>query len=678
MGDTYWAAAQTEEFHGEATKRIDEFYDFLKMSGRWRLWENCHRAWHTGAKTLGEMQQAGERGELTELRANHLRNIGKHIVNLITAQRPAFDCQASNLDYESEVQCQLGQSILDYDMKDKRLEDIARQVVEYAVRYGEGWGLKAWDTSAGEPWGIDPMTGRPIFSGALRYSAFAPNDVVRDVHHDGTQPLPWVMIRRWVNKYDLAAKYPGKEKEVSGAWDRLASGPRRCIFDYQEQILGLMHSDEVEVFEFYHDRTEALPAGRRCLFTAGGALEDGPLPYDRMPLFPVRAGVQEGTNFSYSFIFDLLPLQLGVDALVSTVASNQAAFGVQSILTPKGFGVDVTQLSKGLQAISYDPGIGEPKPLNLVQTAPETFTFLNLLVSYMETLSGVSSVVRGDPQASLKSGSALAMVASQALQYTVDLQAAYVGFMETISTGAIEDYKRFADTPQVTLIVGKSNRTRMKEWSSQDISRITRVTVDIGNALSKTLAGRSEMATQLVQAGLVKDPREYLEVLTTGRLEPVTQGGASEMLLIRAENERLSEGTQCLAVAIDDHVLHVKEHKTVLASPGAREDEMLVKATLDHIQQHLVQLREVDPLILGILGIPIPPDNQGTLPPGSTPPPGTPKPPGPMGDKKNPPGSAEPTFVPGMPTIPQPPVNPGTGARASAPVAAPPPPGVGG
>lgn len=663
MRDTYWAAEPTETFAGELEKRVDAFYDHVQTSGRLALWRKCHQAWHAGGLDGGRLGVGGENDQLTMMKVNHLRNIGTHTVNLITAQRPAFDPKAAQDDYESEDQCVLAASILDYDLRSKRLEEVLRQAVEYAVELGEGFLLKTWDTKAGEPWGIDPDTGKPILAGAMRYGAYQPLDVVRDPIADAPvgEQLRWFAIRRWVNRWDTATKYPGQADAVLGAPTKREIISKHWLVGYTQIPSQLDPDDEVELFEFYHARTEALPDGRRTLWCGGQCLADGPLPYRTMPGFRVAASNQKDTPFGYTIIYDLLPLQDAVNALFSTVATNQAAFGVQSILVPRGHAISVAQLTQGLQAITYDPGLGEPKPLNLVKTSPETFTFASLLVQTMETLSGISSVVRGDPQASLKSGSALAMVASQALQYTVNLQAAYVLAAEALATASVEDYQDFAEMPQVVQIAGQGARGKVREWVGSDIAKVTRVVVDMGNALSKTLAGRSEIATQLIQAGLIPDARTYIEVLTTGRLDQMTKDAMSELLLIRAENEKLAQGVPMQAIATDDHALHIRQHRQVTASPASRENEPLVQAVLDHQQQHIDLLRNTDPLLLSTLGIPVPPDSNG--PPGAqgAPPPGQPLPPGPDAGGPGMPG------LPNMPAMPGQPTNPQSGQKANAP-----------
>jgi len=128
----------------------------------------------------------------------------------------------------------------------------------------------------------------------------------------------------------------------------------------------------------------------------------------------------------------------------------------------------------------------------------------------------------------------------------------------------------------------------MKEFTSDDLSSITRVIVDAGNALAQTTAGRVEMASQMMQMGIITTPEQYISVINTGKLETMTEGQNKELLLVRAERERLVDGsTPVMAVLTDAHSLHIREHKAVLADPDLRMDADLVERTLAHIQEHL-------------------------------------------------------------------------------------------
>lgn len=330
---------------------------------------------------------------------------------------------------------------------------------------------------------------------------------------------------------------------------------------------------------------------------------DGPLPYRGIPVRRIGAEDQLGSIFGYTIGFDLLPVQQAIDALYSTVVTNQAAFGVQNVLVPKGAGLDPFKLSTGLNVIEYDSKVGPPQALNLTQTPPEIFNFIKMLEDIQQMLSGVNSVARGEPNASLKSGAALALVQSMAIQFSQSLQQSYVELAEDVGTDTINILRDFARTPRVAMIAGKSNRSIMKQFTGDDLDQINRVTVDVGNPLSKTTAGRVNLAETLIQNGMIGNPDQYMQVISTGKLEPVIEGKQAEMLNIKAENEALSIGQDVIAVMTDDHPKHVMEHKVVLASPEARKNPAIVTATTNHMMEHLNLMKTIDPTLLQMMGI---------------------------------------------------------------------------
>lgn len=136
---------------------------------------------------------------------------------------------------------------------------------------------------------------------------------------------------------------------------------------------------------------------------------------------------------------------------------------------------------------------------------------------------------------------------------------------------------------------------------------INRVTVSSGNALSKTLAGRLEVAKDLLANGLVNRPEQYLEVLTSGQLTPLIESESAQLNLVRSEGEQLAQGQPVKALITDKHDLHCMEHLAQLASPEARANPQIVKAVLAHFQEHLEFWRSADPLILAMSGTPPPP-----------------------------------------------------------------------
>jgi hypothetical protein len=156
---------------------------------------------------------------------------------------------------------------------------------------------------------------------------------------------------------------------------------------------------------------------------------------------------------------------------------------------------------------------------------------------------------------------------------------------------------------------------------------IDRVVVDATAAISKTTAGKIQIAQDLLQSGLIRNTREYLTVVNTGELEPLYESEMSEILLVRAENEDLRSGKVPQALVIDDPKLHVLEHRAILANPDSRRDAQLVQNVLNHIQQHLDIAETRKPGLLAILGEqqlpgptpPAPPPPMGMPPMGQNP-----------------------------------------------------------
>jgi hypothetical protein len=218
----------------------------------------------------------------------------------------------------------------------------------------------------------------------------------------------------------------------------------------------------------------------------------------------------------------------------------------------------------------------------------------------------------------------MALVQSMAIQFNSGLQQSYAQLVEDVGTGVIRLLQNFADTERVATISGKSKRSYMRSWTKHDIADVSNVVVDIANPITKTTSGKLHLADQLLAKGMVESPDQYLQVLTTGKLDPVIEGKQAEIMNVRAENESLSDNDPVVAVATDNHALHITEHKTVLASPEARRDPTIVQATLGHIYQHIDLLRKTDPGLLAILGqqaLPPaqPPGGQGTVLPGGNP-----------------------------------------------------------
>lgn len=627
--DVYFAEDEAEKTVSYLTSKADYWFYTLTTN---KYLDKVKRSWaaHHGVyyEESHEINFGGEQGELVNVAVNHFRNLATHTLNMVTATRPAFQARSVNTDSRSQIQTTLANGLLEYYMREKRLEVYLKTAVEQAIVLGSGYIKMEWNATAGEIHDViapEPRydengevladeegnlldeNGRvldefPIYEGDVEFKNLSVFDVVFDSTKESHMDHDWVLCRTFKNKYDLAKKYPEYEEEIKNLMTKSDKERYSVTLTPYDQTL------DVPVYEFFHRKSESVPDGRYILYLSEDiVLMDSPMPYRKLPVYRITPSDILGTPYGYTSMFDILALQDLTNSLYSTIATNQSAFGVQNILNARGNDVHYTQVNGGLNFIEYTPipgapNGGRPEAMNLTQTPGEIFNFLGMVEKAMETISGVNSVARGNPEASLKSGTALALVQSQALQFMSGLQQSYIMMIEDIGTGLIQLLQDFAEVPRIAEISGIANRSKMKQFTGRDIDSINRVVVDVGNAMAQTTAGRVQMADNLLQMGLITSAEMYLSVINTGKLETMTEGQVNEQILIRQENERLLDGSgEVVATNIDQHNLHIRQHKAVLMDVDARMDPEIVARTLAHIQEHLDLLRSVDPDLLAII-----------------------------------------------------------------------------
>lgn len=597
--EQYFASKDaSKEYGSDLIRLVADYYNFMNTSGIFKRMtlSNLHYhgiSPHNQAQT-DQIRPGGRNGNLALMKVNHFRNFGQHLLNLTTSQRPSPQPMASNSDAKSLEQATLAKGILDYYSREKRVERVLRLATEFSIVTGEGYVLTAWSDPATPALGSDSASSIADEDGDILCKAYPPSDVIKDPTKSTYSDCDWVIVRDWVNRFN-AAEFYGASDEM---FDKILGQKTKNTYLREQStlfnwVLGQnlrqnMKSDEIAIYHFYHKKTPSLPNGRYTIFTeTGDILYDSSLPYGAVTLRRICPSEILGSPFGYTPMFDLMIVQQAIDALYSAIATNQITFGTQLIMAAKGSDIDYKQLARGLSLIEYANPEGKPESLNLTNTPKEIFDFIQQLEAVMETLSGVNAVVRGNAPEGLKSGSALALIQSQAISFSSGLQQSYAHLVEDVYTDIISIIKQFAEDEKTITIVGKFNRPMLRSFTGNNIKDINRVPVSAASPLEQTTSGRMEIARDLIQNKIVTNAEQYLTILRTGSLEPLIEGESAELMLIKGENEQLMEGKDTPVMVTDNHALHISEHKTVLASPEARSDLAKIEAVQAHLLEHI-------------------------------------------------------------------------------------------
>jgi hypothetical protein len=646
--DEYYWCKPTVECIQSLVRKTSEYYEYCNATGKMAMWRMVFEQYNRGYITLGSVSRGGVEGELLNLPINEFRNIIDHVVGLTTQDKLAFEPQPVNNDYTTAAQVTLAKGILNDYARNKGMDRTCDQNAENAYLFGEGTTVKLFNENLGDLKFVDTTAQKIYRKGDIQFLDVNPTNLIRDIHIQQFKDNQWFIVRLFVNKYDLAAQYPDKakdicEKSISTDWDNT-----RITATRGEK------SDLIPLFLAFHKQTSSLPFGRQLVYLDSDTwLEDEHLEYREFPIYTNMPAPVDSINFGYTVAFDLLPLQQVLDIIDGGHATNLSNFLVSNILVPDGCNLGIADLIGSMNLLKYNAQAGEPKALNLVLFPPEGPTFRAFVVQRMETLAGVNAQLRGMTDENITSGSQSALQDARAIRFNSRFAKSWAFYCGQLASGILYDLQDHPEDARTGLVAGKGNRCYMKEFYGSGVNLIDRVTVQLGSAYANTEAGKIEMAKDMVGAGMISDPKEYLEVVETGQLEALTEGPHRELMLIKGENEKLSEGGMAKAAISDDHPTHILEHKNVIADPSIRlandpKAATIVQNTLTHIAEHeqlMQQCIQTRPILAGVLKF-LP---QG---PAAPPPPNAPRPPMPQ-KKALPPGAnTRPPVKPPVPGAP--------------------------
>ncbi len=673
----YFATLETPELLQESEKRINGFNQYIETTGLAARWSRSERLFfgkHQGETGVGSytIKDAGVDGEMSTVPVNKYRNLIKHNLSYTVTQKPAWDPRAKNSDTKSEQQARLAGNILDSYMTEKRMGRHMNSTAERALVYSKGFLYMTWNPALGRPFSAQQVMGKDgqpmlmpdgqqkmktVYEGDIEASSKGPFDVIYDPQLRDWNKARWVIVREFDNKWDLAARHPEAAEEIiklscSDDFNTNSRYARRLSYNEKGE------DDIIPVYHFYHIKTDGVPTGRYTKFVNGKtALYDGPIQYSRLPIFRMTPGDEFDTAEGYTDAFDQMAVQEALNVFYSVAFSNLQAFAGQKLWLPDGCEISPSQLDDGMVILKGGPPGSEPKILKLTGIPPELIEIINLFSKTMIEGMGLNSVVTGDPEHGLKSGTALGRMQAMAIQYASNFQRSWAELQEDGGTFCVELLKDFAATKRMIALAGTANKGAMSSFTKDDLDLIERVAVDLGNPLSRTSAGRIELADKFYDKGEING-REYMHVCQTGSLDSVMENKESTPELVQKENELLRDGKPVKAMVGDAHLFHMDKHMSVIDDPqlrtfAAQGDQMaiaIIQATTDHIMEHNNFYHTQDPIFSIIRKEPpAPPPPMPPPPPGL--PPGNGGGPAPQGGP--PPPQAQ--HPPGLPTMAPPP-----------------------
>lgn len=617
----YFAALEDpDRLASEMINKIRIYRDWANGTGLIPLWQKKLKNYYgisDGGNTSQAITSGGSEGELAFMKVNDLHNLIQNQLVIVTSQRPAGIAKAINSDTKSLRASRIGTAIAEFYMSRPELgyEQKFVNATECALLCDEAYLDLFWDKTEGDPVGLDPESGDQEPSGDCVLRIHAPWNVARDPGLTVEQQK-WHIISYRVNKFDSAATYPKfAESIIAAANDDLPSIPMNGIPE---------GSDAIWAHLLVHDRTAKIPSGRYSLMIAQKIVLDSILPYPDYPVERMAGSDVIDGPVGYSNANDILGMEELTDALHSIIATNQTNFGGQCLVGPEGNNIKWSDLAKGSRLFELPADmVDKLKVLDMLHTPPEIFNYIGILDNKKAQQVGVNSIVRGNPEGALAGApaSAMALLQSQAISFNSGTQRAYFKTLSNTMTKCIGILRKYADTPRIAMIVGKSKAAGLKQfkYTGQDLSAVSSIVYEMINPIAQTQGGRMTFAKDLLDAGQIKSPKQYINLAMTGQMDVLTEDDESDGILILEENEALIEGRPVKALITEIHADHIKSHNSLITQEAKEKDPDLVQRVLAHNQEHIniwFGASQNNPAILIATGQqPLPMPQQPQLPP---------------------------------------------------------------
>lgn len=546
----------------------------------------------------------GQLGELVKMAVPQARSLNTQFLSLTTKQKLHFEPQALSNDAATLADTRIAQALADQIVIEQNLDQKGYRLAELCSILGSSYVKACWSPNSGKNKGVDPG-GKPVYSGGLKISVHSVYDISFDHIKEDFYEQDWVQVKALKNRWDLIAEYPQLETEIRML--PKAGADKDTVFYWQMNL----DEDSVWVYEFFHRATPALPLGRYTVYADPSTVfydEHNPYINDSGAYIPIAEMKPEpiaGTGFGYPNFCNILPLQEMLDHNCSAIAANNNAFAVKSILNPIGNDINVKHI-QGLKFINYKPmntpGAGKPEVLDLNTTSPEIYKFNDMIVKYMQQIYAINSAIRGEPGAGITSGTAIATLSANAIEFAQNFTKSYVNCLERSMYNAILCYANFANEEQMVAVSGPNDSVIAKSFTGQDLKNIKRIDCGIANPLLATAAGKLEVANNLLQTGQFSVKR-YLKILEGAPTEALYDREFDEENFIQQENDELrkEDGASVKAIASDDHPVHMQAHKALMDNQSVRNNPALAEKILAHIYDHFGLAKSVDPLLYQML-----------------------------------------------------------------------------
>jgi hypothetical protein len=567
--ERYWATLPARELAPLVLQRFRDWRRYCRDAGHTKKALGgllYYHGWNRIRDRASELGLKSGTYDYIHMVVNEVRQGVQRVLAMLASRTPRMEPVAASTSAGAREETIMAREVLQHVARLHQTASLHAEVRKLAFLMGEAYRLCLWNGAKGKPLaatapsepGAAPVP--VVHEGDFENSVCSILDVARDPTVRTWDKVPWVVVRTYENKHELAARYPELATRIRGLSFKGAASDDEFLEDVLDVVArnsSTFNGDTIPVYNFYHVAGNAVQGGLAftCLSdsiwlgepTSNPYANAEQPPHAHLPVKRLAPDTMWGTTLGDTNVFDTLGLSDATNILWSTQVTNLTRWGIGILGVAKGAGLSKDTLGNGASYLEYAPVAGAPNggmptPLEPPTAPQEMAKVLEAFRGLLAQGLGLNDVAMGQLPFAGMPAALVAQLIEQAHQYQDAFYNAIVRFESDCATHELNCLKRFAQNSRTYETPTDSKGWAQREFTGEDLNAVSRVAFEPVPPIANSLAGKQMQLETMMQMAQAQGPLTFpdiVEFYATGALPPSLKEIQNNNLRIAEMQEQL-------------------------------------------------------------------------------------------------------------------------------------------
>lgn len=343
----------------------------------------------------------------------------------------------------------------------------------------------------------------------------------------------------------------------------------------------------------YYERPNSMRPKGAVVAIVNDKIVDGPKEWpfpwkDRLNLVTARETLIEHRWAGDTVLTQARSIQAAYNAAHSSILEHVKLAGNARLFVPQSSIDLMEQLSDNPgELVPYPDGMQPPTWESPPQMPSWWNDYPTRLEGAMDDIMGNHDVSHGEAPPNIQSGYGLSILTENDESPAARLSKELAIMWGKVASFVLKIYEQEVTSARTSVVQTPGHAPETARWSGKDLQGQTRAIVPLDAVLPRSRAAMQAMADKMLQMGVITEFSQYAKVAELPGQHDLIEAINPDVARARRENAGMGMGKQAIPMEIDDHDIHMREHRNDMKSPRfelLEDDEK--QLYYDHLQAH--------------------------------------------------------------------------------------------